>query len=334
MKLSHDPNNTNWTKNTSSFGHKILTAHGWTPGDYLGATNAAHAESYTAANASHIRVVLKDDNLGLGAKKGSGQGPGECTGLDAFQSLLGRLNADDEDEYVQEAKKREDIKKAIYTEQKWGTMRFVKGGLLVGDKIVEIAEAEAERVRNLGSSPDSGSAEVPVGGGEDIKKSRKEKKSKKHADNAEIEPTQKKSKKDKKGKHQDAKSQSLEEIDAERKLRKKEKKETRRKAQEEGSTTPPEKLDSDDSDAERALRKKEKKERKEKKRKAEEESSTSSSKKRKGEDSTADISEEEVPTINPPRQTVLGGRHAVRARYIAQKRLASMDSASLNQVCS
>jgi Pin2-interacting protein X1 len=123
VKLSHDPNNTKWTRDTGSFGHKILTAQGWQPGDILGARNAAHAEFHTAANASHIRVIVKDNNLGLGAKRGSGLAEGEYTGLDVFQSLLGRLNGKDEDELSKEQKSREDLKRAIYTERRWGSVR-------------------------------------------------------------------------------------------------------------------------------------------------------------------------------------------------------------------
>ncbi|KAH0541935.1 hypothetical protein FGG08_003655 [Glutinoglossum americanum] len=136
-KISHDPNNTNWSRSTNNFGHKILTAQGWTPGTYLGAKNAPHAQFHSAASASHIRIALKDDNLGLGAKRGSGQVEGECTGLSAFQGLLGRLNGKTEEEVDKERKSREDVRREIYMENRWGSIKFVKGGLLVGDKIRE-----------------------------------------------------------------------------------------------------------------------------------------------------------------------------------------------------
>jgi Pin2-interacting protein X1 len=119
-----------------------MAAQGWQPGEYLGAKDANHAEHYTAANASHIRVMIKDDNLGLGAKIGSGVGHGECTGLDAFKDLLGRLNGKDEDEIEKEQKSREDLKRAIYTEKKWGSVRFVRGGFLIGDKIQDLIDGE------------------------------------------------------------------------------------------------------------------------------------------------------------------------------------------------
>ncbi|TQS38567.1 hypothetical protein Golomagni_00920 [Golovinomyces magnicellulatus] len=145
-KLSHDPNNTRWTNNTQSFGHKILTSQGWKQGDYLGAKNAVHAEYHTAANSTHIRVTLKDDNLGLGAKIGSGVGHGECTGLDAFKNLLGRLNGKNDDQILKEQKARDDIRKAVYNEKRWGRVHFVSAGYLVGDKIQDLIDAEAKRI--------------------------------------------------------------------------------------------------------------------------------------------------------------------------------------------
>lgn len=168
-----------------------MKSQGWQPGEYLGIKDAPHAEFHTEANASHIRVVLKDDNLGIGAKKGSGLEQGECVGLDVFQNLLGRLNGRDEDEIEREQKSREDLKRAIYTERKWGSIRFVSGGFLIGDKIQDLIDGEAERMRQLavdsssssedssdsGSDSDSETTPEPVVTEE--KKSKKSKKSSK-----------------------------------------------------------------------------------------------------------------------------------------------------------
>ncbi|KAI9772251.1 MAG: telomerase inhibitor [Geoglossum simile] len=137
-KISHDPNNTSWSRSTTNFGHKILTAQGWAPGTLLGAKNAPHAQFHSAASAFHIRVALKDDNLGLGARRGTGQAEGECTGLSAFQGLLGRLNGKTEEEAGDEQKAREGIRREMGVEKRWGLIRFVKGGFLVGDKIEEL----------------------------------------------------------------------------------------------------------------------------------------------------------------------------------------------------
>ncbi|MCJ1387827.1 telomerase inhibitor [Xylographa bjoerkii] len=124
----------------------MLLSQGWTPGTYLGAVDAPHAHLHSNANASHIRVAVKDDNLGLGAKRGSGVNVGECVGLDVFQGLLGRLNGKSEDVLEKEQKSRDDLKRAVYTERRWGALRFVSGGVLVGDKIEKLVEAEKLRL--------------------------------------------------------------------------------------------------------------------------------------------------------------------------------------------
>ncbi|KAB8202268.1 protein pxr1 [Aspergillus parasiticus] len=133
-KISHDPNNTNWSRSTSGYGHKIMSSQGWTPGSFLGARNAAHADMFTAASASHIRVVVKDDTLGLGAR--SKRDPlDEPTGLDAFRGLLGRLNGKSDADLEAEQKKHEDAKIARYAATKWHTVTFISGGLLAQEKL-------------------------------------------------------------------------------------------------------------------------------------------------------------------------------------------------------
>ena len=141
-KLSHDPNNTNWSRSTSNYGHKMLISQGWTPGSFLGAVNAPHSILHTDANTSHIRIALKDDNLGLGARRKIGQEEIQCTGLDTFQDLLGRLNGKSGTELEKEQRTRDDLKRASYTERRWGALRFVSGGILVGDSIQELANGE------------------------------------------------------------------------------------------------------------------------------------------------------------------------------------------------
>ena len=115
----------------------------------MGTQDAPHARFHTEANASHIRVALREDNLGLGAKRGSGQSEGQCTGLDAFQGLLGRLNGKTEVDLEKEQKSRDDLKRAIYTGNRWGSVRFVSGGLLVGDEIQRLADDEAKSLQCL-----------------------------------------------------------------------------------------------------------------------------------------------------------------------------------------
>ncbi|KKA16756.1 Protein pxr1, partial [Rasamsonia emersonii CBS 393.64] len=147
IKISHDPNNTIWARSTSGFGYKILTSQGWTPGSFLGARNAAHADTFTAASASHIRVTLKDDTLGLGARP-RGTADFEPTGLDAFQGLLGRLNGKSDAELEREQRQRDDARLALYAAKKWQAVRFISGGFLVQEKHEPLAaESNAKDAR-------------------------------------------------------------------------------------------------------------------------------------------------------------------------------------------
>lgn len=139
--MQTDPNNTTWARNTDSFGQKILRAQGWAPGEFLGAKDAAHARHHTEASSSHIRVVVKEDNLGLGAKRNNGD---QCTGLDAFQDLLGRLNGKTEATIEVEREARMAVKRNLYVERKFGVMKFVQGGWLVGDQETAAIDALVE----------------------------------------------------------------------------------------------------------------------------------------------------------------------------------------------
>lgn len=88
---------------------------------------------FTAASASHIKVVVKDDTLGLGARS-KRDSLDEPTGLDAFKGLLGRLNGKSDDQLQADQKKRDDVKLARYAANKWQTVRFISGGLLAQEK--------------------------------------------------------------------------------------------------------------------------------------------------------------------------------------------------------
>jgi Pin2-interacting protein X1 len=109
-----------------------MSSQGWTPGGRLGARDAAHADLLTAASHSHIKVTIKDDTLGLGARVGRETEP---TGLDAFKGLLGRLNGKSDGELKQEQRKRDDVKLARYVALKFQEVRFVHGGLLAQEKV-------------------------------------------------------------------------------------------------------------------------------------------------------------------------------------------------------
>ena len=78
---------------------------------------------------------------------------GECTGLDVFQDLLGRLNGKSDVDLEKEQKSRNDLKRALYTERRFGALRFVSGGVLVGDRIEKLVEDEKLRLAEKSSSP-------------------------------------------------------------------------------------------------------------------------------------------------------------------------------------
>ena len=141
LKLSHDPNNTAWSRSSTKYGQKILQSHGWTPGKLLGASDAPYSDLHSAS-ASHIRTAIKDDNLGLGAKLEAARASSETTGLDVYQDLLGRLNG-------RTAKVREkdrlhglNLRSSAYIDQRWGHLRFVSGGLLVGAELRGLVKDE------------------------------------------------------------------------------------------------------------------------------------------------------------------------------------------------
>ena len=146
-KINKDPNNTKWTRDTTTFGQKMLRAHGWQPGQFLGAQDAAHSGLHTAANASYIRVSVKDDVKGLGWSKSKED---EVTGLDVFSDLLSRLNGKSEESLEGERQARLIMKTNQYVEQKYGPMRFVRGGFLIGDSMKELMgeETPAEEASN------------------------------------------------------------------------------------------------------------------------------------------------------------------------------------------
>lgn len=334
-----------------------MTAQGWQPGEYLGAKDAAHAEFHTAANASHIRVAIKVDNLGLGAKVGSGVGHGECTGLDAFKDLLGRLNGKEEDEIVKEQKAREDLRVAIYSERKWGSTRFVSGGFLIGDKIQHLIDAEAERIRKLalGSASDSSSASSSDESEKEEEPVEKPRKSKKRKIEVLEEPEVivvkvKKSKKERKA---EAAVELAKEVElSEAKRSKKSKKDRKSKSELKSEVEPePETDDTPDEAEMKRRRKQEKREKKERKEKARAEAEVAGEEPKKKKKSKKDkhkeiedtsesslpVTKESTPAVESSGRStsiMMQGRHAVRARNIAQKRMASMDAASLNQVSS
>ncbi|OAX83446.1 protein PXR1 [Emergomyces africanus] len=300
-KISHDPNNTAWSRSTSGYGHKIMSAHGWTPGSFLGASNAAHADHFTSASAGHIRVILKDDNLGLGAKP---RAEDEPTGLDAFQGLLGRLNGKSDAELDKEQKKRDDRRLASFVERRWKTMRFVSGGLLVHEKIQELVETT-----NVGevdtqpsqSSQDEGKAEKAA------KKGRKEKQ---------------------RVRSDDTGSNLAEESSKQMKKAKKKPRDDPSSAADTGTL-------SDDT----SVKKKRKKSKKRKQKNLESNVTDTGDDKNQGTQSSTPQEEEKSNSRASNPENIVKvkehrpmSRQLTRGRYIQQKKLALMDAKSLNEI--
>ncbi len=319
-----------------------MSQQGWTPGQYLGAQNAPHAEFHTEANASHIRVVLKDDNLGIGAKKGSGVAQGDCVGLDVFQTLLGRLNADDEDEYVAEQKRREDLRTAIYSEKKWGTIRFVSGGFLIGDKIQDLIDGEKERLKDLKAAKDAeissdDNSDSDSDSDSDDEEEKVVKKPKKVNKVTEIEIETEKLSIDKSRSKKRKAEDDDEDKAAKRKAKdeEKEQKKAEKKAAKKLETAARKQSDKEDESTmtkeERKQKKKEKKERKEKKRaeKAAKKAAKALTKEKK---KCSAVPTPPASGTSTPRPILQSGRLAVRARWIEQKRLAAMGGSATNEV--
>ncbi|KAI8965870.1 hypothetical protein F5Y11DRAFT_311662 [Daldinia sp. FL1419] len=250
-KLQHDPNNTKWSRDETTFGQKILRAQGWEPGKFLGAQNASHSHLHTAASAAPINVLLKDDTLGLGAKPRHKQNT-ECTGLDVFKDLLGRLNGKSEETIEKERKVKSEIKTCLYVERKYGPMRFVSGGLLVGDQMEGLttkAETPEERIKEEDIKEED-IKEESVTSSDGIsdrpaKKQKKEKKSKKRkagdtdpADESDAIPEKKRKKRSKNEASRDDSADSVETEDA---GKKKKSKKSKRKDTEESDSLESEK---------------------------------------------------------------------------------------------
>ena len=247
-------------------------------------------------------MALREDNLGLGAKRNQGD---ECTGLDDFKDLLGRLNGKSEAVIEGERRVREEGKLNRYVERKFGRMRFVSGGFLGRQEVLleeesvppSRDEVEAEMAA-LQEEPEEESAT------EKRKREKKEKKSKKRkaqADNADDE--------------------------AEEKLRKREKKKRKKEREGKDASDIPPPLAEETLPEPRP--KKSKKDRR-KEDQAVEDPVVAVVKTLSRTDILKD-SGESTPS-SETENAAMSGRHLARKRFIAQKRRALMDEQALKQV--
>ena len=220
QRFGNDPRNTNWSNDTSRFGHQQLERFGWKPGMGLG---MSPMNSHT----SHIKVHLKDDNVGLGAKisrKKNRQDEfdnGECAGLDVFQRILGRLNG-------KETKINDELeiqRKQKIIDGKWG-IHFVKADILASTW-----DPETKKIKSYSNENDNKNNNSDT-----EKKSSKRKR--KSEDDDDDESSHKKKKKSKHDKKKSKKSKKDDKLDkkakktakkAEKKAKKKAKKESKKK---------------------------------------------------------------------------------------------------------
>ncbi|KAF6828661.1 g-patch domain-containing protein [Colletotrichum musicola] len=327
-KINKDPNNTKWSKDTDSFGQKILRSQGWEPGQYLGAKDAAHAVHHTAANASFIRVALKDDMLGLGFKQARDD---RVTGMDAFSDLLGRLNGKSTELIDKDRQARAQLKSTLYCDTKFGPMRFVRGGWLVGDQVREEPDAEPKDE----DKDDVKMEDIPSVADKKSKKRKVEESSDEDSSSSEDEKARKKRRKQEKKAAKKVKAESADSDDASAtdkkdKKRKSKKEDVSEDTQDESENKSKKKRKEKETDAEKAARKEEKRQRKEEKRAKKEEKRAKKEASR--ESSSTPATGTSTPAASGTSTPVLRGHHAVRSRWIAQKKLATMDDKALNQV--
>ena len=102
--------------------------------------------SGSISHLSPIRVVPKDDNLGLGARGGAHFGTGKCTGLDVFHGILGRLNGRDGEQIESQDILVEEQKRTAKQESRFCALLFVSGGFL-GESGQE--ELQAKYVKDI-----------------------------------------------------------------------------------------------------------------------------------------------------------------------------------------
>jgi len=280
-----------------------------------------------------------------------GKGNAETFGLSTLSSIFGRLNGKSEGDVEKLERGLRDAELRSYQAEKHGYMNFVRGGLLVGDKIEEVQDTKVVAK----TVDDKGTVDVEVG------KASKKRKVGGDATNVETEEGSKERRKKQKPDVRDEAPVNMEGVakeaailvaetasasdpvalgDDDREKAAKRQRKAQRRAERE-TREPGADISKDDKarlKLEKRARKEERRRRKEEKRasKAAEPSSDS--------ESTTTVATTAVPTpvssgltsgVSTPAQgapAFAGGRHAIRQRYIMQKRLASMDPRALNEI--
>ncbi|KAL8962710.1 MAG: hypothetical protein Q9193_000928 [Seirophora villosa] len=296
-KVSHDPNNTAWSRSTARFGQKLLVSSGWTPGSSLGVAGAPYANN--PASISHIRITANKDNLGLGARNSAHSDEAPTTGLDGLQHLLGRLNGKNENLSEKEIGRREDTRRALYVERRWGFGSFVSGGFLDEDRL---RDREDEPVESAAVAAATGAISLGSGADDEEKNKKKAKCERNRETNSPIGTAELVLFTSSTANPQRQKTSGIEckqanAIESQRRLEKMERKAQRRarKAEKQATRAP-----------ERASR--------------------------KALDLSSPVSEAEQRASKVPEAGRTLERHAVRRRFIQHKKMSMTDGKALNEI--
>lgn len=285
QRFGLDPRNTAWSNDTSRYGHTMLEKFGWQPGMGLGM-------SPNASQTSHIKVSIKSDNVGLGAKikrkeRKDAFDNGECAGLDSFQRILGRLNG--KEQQITEELDKQRIEKVL--NGKWG-VHFVQGEVLASTW-----DPDTKGLRSYANPKKRINADEELSTSENDSKRRK------------SDGIHKKEKKDSKKKKA--------------KKEKKDKKEKKSKKEKEDKKESKEKKSGKHTKEKTKNKKEKRKEKKGNKEKLDEEKSKTNTPL----DPIHLAASETALNV-----TSIPGRLSVRSRYIRQKRLATMDPKALKEL--
>ncbi|EPX72824.1 ribosome biogenesis protein [Schizosaccharomyces octosporus yFS286] len=285
QQIGADPRNSRWAKNKDRKGFKLLASYGWQDGNGLGQQQHGRVHN--------IKVALKDDTLGIGAKPSNDT---EWSGLGEFNAIFGRLNGD-ENAYgmsAEKAKHRKQLDQRKDAESKnlrslELARRFVLGGTFTSEFSDWMKKAAEDENRIAEDSSDNENADSSE---KETKKKKKEKKSK-HSSSSSSKKKEEKTKRSKKDK-KDSKE------------KKKEKKESSKKKS----------LSTSD--------KKDKKEKEEKKLKRKRKNVSSSA--------SSESDDEDADTKSSHRKKPTNVHFHTRRKFLAQKRAAISDPTALREI--
>ncbi|KAJ3210519.1 PIN2/TERF1-interacting telomerase inhibitor 1 [Dinochytrium kinnereticum] len=125
QRISADPQNQKWAADTEKAGYKMLRAMGWSDGKGLGRNEDGMA--------SHLKVSLKNNTLGVGAQKNASDNWLENT--NAFSALLANLNKPASDDEGSEKDSESDEEGDEEEEMKDGETKKKKNKRKAGEEV-------------------------------------------------------------------------------------------------------------------------------------------------------------------------------------------------------